>query len=339
MEAMVSMLDQQQVRRVFAWQTDGAGCFHYRIQLPLTALNQRPGWSCTWGAPGPDIHTYDVVIGQRLAGDNPPWLALCADPNVLAVYDFDDDLVNIEPENEVPYRIYHPIREGTIANLAAADVVTTATETIAEIARAWNPNVVVLPICIPAAILDLPRPPARGEPLLGWAGSMFQGQNWTGMPEVLAEYAARVPTARFHTIGADYLGPAFAGRKDVTGWGTMEQLYSALNFDIGIAPLDRALHGSRVRSHTKVLQYAARGIPAVATAVGEYLEWVEEGVNGLLVNGGRRWFHHDWLDQLLWLTEHPDARAEMGAAAAAKAREYTIEGNIWRWEEAFSSWD
>lgn len=322
-------------RRVFAWITDTAGCFHYRIDLPLTALNQRPGWDCTWGAPGPDIHDYDVVIGQRLAGDNPEWLALCRDPNVLAVYDFDDDLVNIEPENTVPYSIYYPLREGTIANIRAADVVTTCTDAIAEIVAEWNPNVVVLPICIPAAVLDLPKPPpGHGEPLLGWAGSMFQAQNWVGMPDVLAEYAHRVPKARFHTIGADYLGHAFAGRKDITGWGTMDQLYAALNFDIGIAPLASRLHGSRVRSWTKPLQYAARSIPVVASAVGQYPEWVEDGVNGLLVPDTDEW-QTDWLDRLLWLTENPDAQKRLGAGAMGCARQYTIEGNIWRWEQVY----
>lgn len=320
-------------RRVFAWITDTAGCFHYRIHLPLAELNNR-GWDCSWGAPGPDIHDYDVVIGQRLAGDNPEWLALCADPNVLTVYDFDDDIVNIEPENTVPYGIYHPIRDATIRNIATADVVTTCVETIAEIVRPWNPNVRVLPICVPASVLNLPKPAANGSPLLGWSGSMFQAQNWVGMPDTLAEYARRVPAARFHTIGADYLGRAFAGRKDVTGWGTMDQVYTKMNFDIGIAPLNPRLHGSKVRSHTKPLQYAARGIPVIATAVGQYTEWVEEEVNGLLVPDTDEW-QVDWVGALLALTEDPVARAEMGMAARAKAHQYTIEGNIWRWEEAY----
>lgn len=318
-------------RRVFAWQTDAAGCFHYRIHLPLTELNKRPGWDCSWGHPGPDIHDYDVVIGQRIAGESPHWEALCRDPNVLAVYDFDDDLINIEPENTVPYQIYHPIREATIRNLSMADVVTTCMPAISEIARQYNPNVVELPICLPAYVLDLPDHRGDGDPLIGWAGSMFQAQNWVGMPDILADYAAQVPKARFHTIGADYLEHAFRGRKDSTGWGSMEAMYGALNFHIGIAPLNPALHGSRVRSHTKPLQYAARGIPVVATPAGQYVDWVQDGVNGFLACEAS-----DWIGTLMFLSHHPQMRETMGAAARVKAHQYTIEGNIGLWEAAYS---
>ena len=89
------------VKRIFAWATDGAGCYFYRLQLPLLHL-PADRFSISIGAPGPDIHGYDIVIGQRIAPPSPLWEELCADPNVLTVYDIDDDLMNIDPANAVP---------------------------------------------------------------------------------------------------------------------------------------------------------------------------------------------------------------------------------------------
>jgi hypothetical protein len=313
------------VRTVFAWVTDTAGCWHYRVELPLTRLNPTR-FTATWGAPGPDIHDYDIVIGQRLAGDNLGWEALCRDPDVLTVYDMDDDLLNIEPENQVPYSIYHPLREGTRRNVEMADVVITCVSQIAEILAPINPNVHILPICIPEWVIDLPVHRGPGEPNVGWAGSMFQAQNWVGIPGKLWAHAQLVPDARYHMVGADYTGGILGGRCRTTGWGTMDHMYRALDFDIGIAPLDPRLHGSRVRSWTKPLQYAARGIPVIATAAGQYVDWVEDGINGFLVHDP-----DDWVRHLITLSD-PVVRTPMSTAAREKARKWTIEANIGLWE-------
>jgi Glycosyl transferases group 1 len=315
------------VRTVFWWVTDTAGCFHYRVELPSTRLDPTR-FRTAWGAPGPDIHDYDVVVGQRLAGDNPGWEALCRDPTVLTVYDMDDDLLNIEPENQVPYAIYHPLRDGTRRNVKMADVVITCSGQMAEVLTPINPNVHVLPICVPGWVIDLPVRRGPGEPNVGWAGSMFQAQNWGDIQPRLWAYAQMVPEARFHMVGADYTSGVLGGRCRTTGWGTVDSMYRALDFDIGIAPLNPKLHGSRVRSWTKPLQYAARGIPVVATAAGQYTSWVEDGTNGFLVHHPRQ-----WLDHLITLSD-PTVRAPMSTAAREKARGWTIEANIGLWEDA-----
>jgi glycosyltransferase involved in cell wall biosynthesis len=315
------------VKRVFAWITDTAGVFHYRVKTPLTELSTLDGWDATWGAPGSDIHDYDVVIGQRIAGHSSLWEALCADPNVLAVYDIDDDLLNIDPANTVPYSTYAPIRDATQRNIALADVVTAATPKLASYLESINPHTLVLPNCVPNYLPYGKRQWSSDRFTVGWAGSMFHHQDWSHIPQRLVEIWRQLPHVDFHMMGADYTGGAVPTR--VSGWSTVDAYYSRLDFNVGIAPITQTPFNER-KSWIKLLEYAAHGIPAVATDAGQYPEWIEHGHNGFLV--GR---DSDWVDYVLALTDD-ELHATMSAAALAKAREYTIERQIHHWVSAYS---
>lgn len=318
------------MRRVFAWATTNDACLEYRIRIPFTALNAGPDrWSCSWGAPGPDIADYDVVVGQRLAGDQPDWLKLCADPDVLAVYDMDDDLLNIDPQNTVPYAIYAPVAEQTRELVAAADLVTVCTPHVAEVMAKVNPNVVLLPICADPAWLDLPLLTCAGRLTVGWAGSPFHAQDWAGLPEVLAQYARLEPRATWHSLGADYTAGAFGARARTTGMQPHGSHLAAIDLDIGLAPLARSPH-NRGKSWTRPLEYAVRGVPVLAQAWGQYPDWVDDGVNGLLVHDDTQ-----WLDHLLALSDDT-VRAPMSTAARDTARRWTIDRHIGLWEAAYS---
>lgn len=319
------------MRRVYSWASTADACALYRVWLPLGELNRRAGWHCEWGPWRPDLHDFDVVVGQRLVGHQPDWLALCADPNVLAVYDADDDLTDLDPENEVPYSIYAPLADDTAKNMAAADVVTCCVPAAAErIRRDINPNVAVLPICADPAWIGEART-VPGRLTVGWGGSPFHEQDWGTLPDQLAKFAEQVPHATFSAFGADYsrgvFGPA---RTKVTGSQPLPAYLNAIDFDIGLAPLNTALRGSRTRSWTKLLEYACRGVPVVAQACGQYLDWVVDGHNGYLVRD-----EGDWLTHLLALTDDT-FRAGMSTAARNTARLWTIDRHVNLWADVYS---
>lgn len=317
------------MKRIFAWVTDGGACTFYRIVLPLTEL-ARYGWEVRWGFPEADVATYDVVVGSRLAGPNPEWLALCADPGVLTVYDMDDDLLNLDPENTVPYAIYAPLVEDTRRNVAAADVVTVCTPHVAEVMSAVNPNVHLLPICLDPLFVERPLLTTPDRLTVGWGGSPFHHQDWVGVPDVLRELARRVPRATFHTIGADYTAGAFGDRLRVGGYGTLESHMARLDLDVGIAPLLRSF-SNRGKSWTKPLEYAARGTPVVAQRWGQYVDWVREGENGFTADTPA-----EWLDALVTLCEDDALRGRMSATARADARRWTIDRHIELWKRAYA---
>lgn len=101
-------------------------------------------------------------------------------------------------------------------------------------------------------------------------------------------------------------------------------------FDIGLVPL--AVHPfNEGKSHLKGMEYAACGIPCVASPTESYRWWVEPGVNGLLARKPRQWLSA--LDALL----DERVRHRMGAAAYAKAREHTVAEHVGEWADFYSA--
>lgn len=313
-------------KRIYAIQTDTAGVFHFRVALPFAHLDPER-YEVSWGPHRSDLDQYDVVVGLRLAGHDPTWLELCANPDVLCVYDIDDDLTNVDPENEIPYAIYHPLAEGTKANIAAADIVTVPNRAFADRMRPLNERVAILPICIPN---DMPEWPVyrAGPVTVGWAGSMFKAQDWPGIAEMLAALAQEAPEVAFHMMGADYTR-GLVPRTRVTGWSSVNAYYRGLDFHIGIAPLAHSPFND-LKCHTKLVEYGARQIVPVASAIGQNVEWIEHGVNGMLIHDDR-----DWLPCLKALIEDADLRERMAGRAQESSREWVIGRQIHRWETVY----
>lgn len=314
------------VKRIFAWQTDGSACYYYRLWLPLSHL-PADRFSYQIGAPGPDVHDYDVVIGQRIGGDSELWQNLCRDPNVLAVYDIDDDLLNIDPENAVPHSIYAPLRDGTQRNIEMSDVITASTPKLAEYLSQFNSNVLVVRNCVPDALPDTPRRPLHGL-TVGWGGSMFHQQDWHFMIDVLRQLRRLHPGIALRTIGANYMH-GFTN-VSTSGFSTVDTYHRELDFHIGLAPLVDTPFNQR-KSWIKTLEYAARGIPCAASEVGQYDEWVEHGRNGYLVGPTDQ---GEWVAAIDALCDD-GVRTMLGEAALAKSREWTISRRIQDWISAY----
>jgi glycosyltransferase involved in cell wall biosynthesis len=141
----------------------------------------------------------------------------------------------------------------------------------------------------------------------------------------------RNPSAECHFIGMDYSGliriPARFSKwsDDIFGY------YRQIDFDIGIAPL-RSTVFAETKSYIKALEYAALGIPVVASDAAPYRDFVVDGVTGWLV---RR--EHEWAQRLRELVNDEAMRAEMGAKARRHAAEYTIQKGWRDWESAYRS--
>lgn len=311
-------------RRIFVIATDSAGCWWYRLRLPLMALDPEE-FEVIWEPPFDNWAPGDIVIGQRIAGQNAAWLEMCEAEGLTTVYDIDDNLLDIDPANTVPYQIFAPIVEDTAANIAAAQVVTASTQKLADQLAHLNPNVVVLPNCLHStwlARIEMPSPYIT----VGWAGSPFHNQDFGGAAGQFRIYAEAEPRARFHMIGAD---PTFGMvNRTVSGFTDMHTYWNNLDFDIGVALLNNSAQ-NQCKSWVKALEYSGKGIVPIAPRLGQYPELIEHGVNGFLYDGVSQ------LSSYMLTLSDDVLRSTMSNAAMSKASEYVIDRQIHRWENVY----
>ena len=92
-------------------------------------------------------------------------------------------------------------------------------------------------------------------------------------------------------------------------WSLHGQLLDLVSADIGLAPLPDNRY-TRGKCGFKILQYAAAGLPSVASPVGVNAEHVQHGVTGFHAAS-----HADWVEKLTQLIEDTPLRTRMGQAA------------------------
>lgn len=297
--------------------TDTGMCHNYRTVFPFTMLEAN-GWQVHWGAPPPDIYDYDVIVGQRLTGHNDLWQELSRKYSGLLVYDLDDDLIDIDPANTLPYNLYQPQRLDTIRNIQASDVVTVSTPKLAQKVCQWNANVVVLENRLPQSWLNLNTTPV---PLrIGWAGSPFHDMDFT--PELIAQIKGTAHVCSYHTIGGAYIPGAMH-----TGYGPLERALASYDFWVGLAPL-KACEFNEGKSWCKAFEYASRGIPIVASDVGQYSEWINRFGGGVLVSKGG-----SFTEAIEWAIE---SRPKLSGEAWRAAQVNVIENHWEQWNAVYN---
>lgn len=275
-----------------------------------------------------------MIVGQRVCmpGPSQTWQRLAAAGRAL-VYEIDDDLFNVDHTNRAAHQVFGDpeIQARIRANAAAASLVTVTTEPLAEVMRQHNPNVVVLPNCVPESLL-VHRRHRRERLTLGWAGSATHEMDLAEIAAPLRQYLDRNPHVALHMMGVDYAEwmSLPLGQVRVTPWiSSVETYLMMVDFDVALAPL-RAHVFNRAKSSLRVLEASALGIPVVASDYGPYAEFVRDGETGFLV---RR--DHEWGQRLRELDRDDAMREEMGVKARELARGHTIEGNAHRWEDAY----
>lgn len=314
---------------MFAWAGDIDGCSYYRCVLPhhaLAATGHQARVSTDLPVDGGD---WDVIIGQRVVRPDSSrvWRSLTGR---RLVYEVDDDLWSIPPVNPA-HAFYDSARlELAAANIAAADAVTTTTEPLAEVLSRWNPRVTVIPNFIDAALLQVQRP-ARRQVTIGWAGSHSHRDDMRAAAKPLRRLFRSRRTVGLHMIGADLRRMVGCPDGRHTRWARpVQSYYQLIDFDIGIAPLQHNRFNES-KSPIKALEYAALGIPVIASNVGPYRSFVQHGITGFLCDTER-----DWDEALRALTGDRELRERMGAAAKVQAAGWTIQGNADRWASFIS---
>jgi glycosyltransferase involved in cell wall biosynthesis len=194
--------------------------------------------------------------------------------------------------------------------------------------------VAILPNYVPGWVLDHQRP-RRDRPRVGWAGGSSHGRDIQLITRPVQRFLDRHPGWDATLAGMDFR-PAFKhDRVGFTPWvhvlDSPRPFYESVDFDIGLAPLQWTVFASS-KSYIKALEYAALGIPVIATDAEPYREFVVHGVTGFLV---RR--DHEWLKYMSELAADDELRAKMGEAARDMARQHLIEDRWRDWADAYTA--
>ena len=334
--------------KVYALE-DGSACGYYRVRLPFDQMRAN-GVDVSYarhGNPDPDTQ---VFVGQRVGNKDSllDWLKLWRKHRL--VWETDDDLWTVDPTNRRAAKVFTPdLLEALEQVVRVAHLVTVSTEPLADAMRRFNDNVHVLPNHIDAALLDVERP-RRDRVVVGWAGGDSHHLDMDMLRPHLKRFLERNPSVELHTIGwgsqrspEDF--PKWMRKHVVpnplhtmgvpyrhTGWSPrVEDYYKQIDFDIGLAPLVPSVFNDS-KSHIKALEYAALGIPVIASDEGPYREFVVDGVTGFLVR-----HEHEWGRRLRELTCDEAMRVEMGAAAKERARAWTIQDGWKKWADAYAT--
>lgn len=248
----------------------------------------------------------------------------------LGVYDLDDGLP--WDDGNLPglgHWWKRPWPRSLVARRAAeaADRVIAGNDTLANWAAQHCRDVRVIPTCVEPTDYD-----HRGswaiderEPVIGWIGSPATQGYLLDIAESLREIHHRTQ-ARVEIIGADPATMSAIGSfVTVIPW-TVDIAHSALaRWDVGLMPLRDGVY-ERAKCGYKLLQYAAAGVPAVASPIGVNASIIAS-MNGLAPTQP-----DDWADAVVSVLQAPTRdRAEMATDGDAVAEAYSYD----RW---FGEW-
>jgi glycosyltransferase involved in cell wall biosynthesis len=175
---------------------------------------------------------------------------------------------------------------------------------------------------------DVARPHRRHEGIvIGWIAALEHrvDADRLNLAEALRRVVAKHDSVRVECIGVN-LGLADRCRH-VLSVPFLELPRRIGGFDIGIAPL-ADISWNWARSDIKVKEYAASGVPWLASPIGPYLGLGEE-------QGGQLVEDDAWFEALDRLVSSRRERRRLARKGKAWAKGQTIEATADRWERVF----
>jgi glycosyltransferase involved in cell wall biosynthesis len=317
------------------WEPNSAA--HYRAIYPMQAMERR-GHEIVWPPDedgNADLHRLigcDVVhVYRRAAEDTRDVLVRLTRGRTPITYDNDDDFTAVPKESpdypKVGGARGRRIHALTLKVAKLAHAFTTTNDFLAEKYRQDGvERVEVIPNTV-AAIGSRSRNRHDGL-VVGWVGGVDHAADAAriGIADALRRLVARHDGVRVECIGLDLKLP---DRYRHDGFVPFQELPARIGgFDIGIAPL-ADLPGNRVRSDIKLKEYAASGVPWLASPVGPYGGLGED-------EGGRLVPDDGWFEALDRLVTHDRERRKLARKAKRWAKGQTIDSVAERWERVFA---
>lgn len=331
----------------FPWISPG-GCTYYRCMLPMSVSGQKarlgmPAWDSARGFGIKETDTsgifgFDTIV-LKLIMDRwaPRQIELAQRLGQFIIVDIDDYHEALTPANRAydatdPEKNKRANRDFYEEVIAAANMLTVSTPFLYTVYSERHENVRMIRNGINPRQFTK-RTHTRNKPVIGWAGAtsyrnndLEQLRDW--LPDVLEEH-----DLTFHHAGHADDAPSFA---EITGipprrvttspLSTIDRYAEGLKFDIGIVPLSD-IPFNYAKSNIKGLEYAASGIPFVASDLPEYRLLHESGVGALATTA------EEWRAAIEQLFDYKTRKIRAGLAWGNVQADWTIEARAAEWQQ------
>jgi glycosyltransferase involved in cell wall biosynthesis len=314
------------------------------LNLDIEVVPQKVGFRLTLS--GADVVDADIeadvlVLQRPMGWMMPSLIELMQARGTAVVVELDDDFHTAHPNNRA-FQLNHP-RVSPVYNwlhltecVKRADLVTVSTD---QLARRYGSHgrVAVLRNYVPESWLDLPR--RSNGATIGWAGTTVNHPvDLRATRGGVAMALNTHPGWRFMCVGGEGYADEICRQLELdpvrftaTPWRELEVHRLVVSqFDIGIAPLEDTVFNA-AKSWLKGVEYAALGIPFVASDLPEY-ELLERRYGIGVLAGPKSKFWRKACNDLM----NDELRASMGQMQREQvAKTLTIEKNAWRWPDAW----
>jgi glycosyltransferase involved in cell wall biosynthesis len=248
------------------------------------------------------------------------------------VYDFDDSIwIEVISKNNKALAWLKDAGK-TSRIIAMADLVFAGNAFLAQYAKPFNANVVIVPTTIDTDLYapKVGRTPEKKQVVIGWSGSVSTVEHFEHALPVLQKIKEKYGNViRFKVIGdGSYRNESL----HIQGlpWKHDTEIFDLHEIDVGIMPLPDN-EWTWGKCGLKGLQYMALEIPTIMSAVGVNRDIIQDGVNGFLATT-----EHEWIEKLSLLIESADLRNKLGKAGRTTVVDhYSVSSQKGRYLEYF----
>lgn len=309
-----------------------------RKSLTITEASWANGFKKVMAVEKPDC---DILVIQRaLDHRQTQSIPMYQEQGVKVIVEVDDDFDTISPRNTA-YWHSNPVtsrwanREWLKESTKLADLVITTTPALAK-RYGGHGRVQIVPNFVPEGHLAA-KPTETWEGLrVGWMGQVGTHPDDLQVLKGALATVLRRFDAHFYVVG----GPNGVGKAAGVPQSAIRSdpyapidLYAhfVANMDVGIVPL-AITPFNQAKSSLKGLEYAAVGLPYIASPTDPYIEARDSGLKGYLASKPPHWVA--FMSNLL---SNPDLRAEIGYQNREMMESRTIEAQVGRWIDAWES--
>ena len=289
-----------------------------------------------------NAHIFDIIVIQRVNPYSNQILKKAKKHKIKIVYESDDDFLDINPAN--PSYNYILGNFDNIKKLVnnSDQIVVSTRELKNRFTKLGIDNVEIIKNYYVNSYLPLKPFTYRGDEIIkiGYFGTLTHDNDLELIHNVILilkhNFSKKGVKIYFEVAGAsiDENSDWFSIKKIPYYPMSMNTFYDWLSknadWDIGIIPLVNT-EFNQCKSELKYIEFAALGIPVVASDMNVYNEAIEDNVTGFLANT-----EDEWVEKITELIEDASLRnAFVNNARKDILENYNLNSRLNQWEDIF----